>query len=194
MPATTTVEQTGVKSVPIRNSGGYQKERVTVMLACTAMGEKLKPWVFFKRKTVPNGDFPNDVVVGVQENGWTTAENVIEWLDKAVAPFIKPKFGVQGRSGLLILDSHRGHLTKEVKKKFAEYNIVPAVIPAGCTAKVQPIDVAINKSFKALVRQQYQNWFEQEGMNALTAAGEHHSVFTSHDFQCLPCRNISSSV
>ncbi|CAI7776503.1 unnamed protein product [Closterium sp. NIES-53] len=42
MPATTTVEQTGVKSVPIR-SGGYQKERVTVMLACTAMGEKLKP-------------------------------------------------------------------------------------------------------------------------------------------------------
>ncbi|CAI7730058.1 unnamed protein product, partial [Closterium sp. NIES-54] len=58
MPATTTVEQTGVRSVPIR-SGGYQKERVTVMLACTATGEKLKPLVFFKRKTLPKGDFPN---------------------------------------------------------------------------------------------------------------------------------------
>ncbi|CAI7872697.1 unnamed protein product, partial [Closterium sp. NIES-54] len=58
MPATTTVEQTGVKSVPIR-SAGYQKEGVTVMLACTATGEKLKPWVFFKRKTLPKGDFPN---------------------------------------------------------------------------------------------------------------------------------------
>ncbi|CAI7920192.1 unnamed protein product, partial [Closterium sp. NIES-54] len=57
MPATTIVDQTGVRSVPIR-SAGYQKERVTVMLACTADGVKLKPWVFFKRKTVPKGDFP----------------------------------------------------------------------------------------------------------------------------------------
>ncbi|CAI7849943.1 unnamed protein product, partial [Closterium sp. NIES-53] len=56
MPATTTVEETGVRSVPIR-SAGYQKQRVTVMLACTADGRKLKPWVFFKRKTLPKGDF-----------------------------------------------------------------------------------------------------------------------------------------
>ncbi|CAI7928462.1 unnamed protein product [Closterium sp. NIES-54] len=56
MPATTTVDQTGVRSVPIR-SAGYQKERVTVMLACTADGMKLKPWVLFKRKTVPKGVF-----------------------------------------------------------------------------------------------------------------------------------------
>ncbi|CAI7821078.1 unnamed protein product [Closterium sp. NIES-53] len=184
MPATTTVEQTGVKSVPICSSG-YQKERVTVMLACTTTGEKLKSWVFFKRKTVPKGDFPNNkdvdvlcvrlvfastplksvpffanVVVGVLENGWMAAENVIECLDKAVAPLIKPKFGVQGRSALLVLDSYRGHLMKEVKKKFTEYNIVSAVIPTGCTAEVQPLDVAINKIFKASVRQQYQNWFE----------------------------------
>ncbi|CAI7769270.1 unnamed protein product [Closterium sp. NIES-54] len=58
MPATTTVDQTGVRSVPIR-SAGYQKERVTVMLACTADGMKLRPWVFFKRKTVPKGVFPS---------------------------------------------------------------------------------------------------------------------------------------
>ncbi|CAI7842823.1 unnamed protein product, partial [Closterium sp. NIES-54] len=42
MPAERTVE-VGIRSVPIR-CGGYQKERVTVMLACTASGEKLKPW------------------------------------------------------------------------------------------------------------------------------------------------------
>ncbi|CAI7809905.1 unnamed protein product [Closterium sp. NIES-54] len=129
MPATTTVEQTGVKSVPICGAG-YQKERVTVMLACTATGEKLKPWVFFKRKTLPKGDFPN------------------------------------------VLDSYRGHLTKEVKARFAALNNVPAVILAGCTADVQPLDVLVNKSFKASVRQQYQSWFEADGMNILTPAGE----------------------
>ncbi|CAI7843731.1 unnamed protein product, partial [Closterium sp. NIES-53] len=170
MPATTTVEQTGVKSVPIR-SAGYQKERVTVMLACTATGEKLKVWVFFKRKTLPKGDFPNDVVVGCQANGWMEATGVIQWLDEGVVLFLKPKFGVQSRSAMLVLDSYRGHLTKDVKARFAALNIVPAVIPAGCVADVQPLDVSVNKSFKASVRQQYQSWFEADGMNILTRAG-----------------------
>ncbi|CAI7742594.1 unnamed protein product [Closterium sp. NIES-54] len=122
MPATTTVEETGVKSVPIR-SAGYQKERVTVMLACTATGEKLKPWVFFKRKTLPKGDFPNDVVVGCQANGWMEATGVIQWLDEGVVPFLKPKFGMQSWSAVLVLDSYRGHLTKEVKARFAALNM-----------------------------------------------------------------------
>ncbi|CAI7800403.1 unnamed protein product [Closterium sp. NIES-54] len=141
MPATTTVEQTGVKSVPIC-SAGYQKERVTVMLACTATGEKLKPWVFFKRKTLPKGDFSN-------ANGRMEATGVIQWLDEGVVPFPKPKFGVQSRSAMLVLDSYHGHLTKEVKARFTALNLVPAVILAGSTPDVQPIDVSVNKSFKA---------------------------------------------
>ncbi|CAI7820428.1 unnamed protein product [Closterium sp. NIES-54] len=49
---------------------------------------------------------------------------------------------------MLVLDSYRGHLIKEVNARFAALNIVPAVIPAGCTADVQPLDVSVNKSFK----------------------------------------------
>ncbi|CAI7794510.1 unnamed protein product, partial [Closterium sp. NIES-54] len=77
------------------------------------------------------------------------ATGAIQWLDEGVVPFLKPKFGVQSRSAMLVLDSYRGHLTKEVKARFAALNIVPAVIPAGCTADVQPLDVSVNKSFKA---------------------------------------------
>ncbi|CAI7933670.1 unnamed protein product [Closterium sp. NIES-54] len=96
----------------------------------------------------------SDVVVGCQANGWMEATGVIQWLDEGVVPFLKPKFGVQSRSAMLVLDSYRGHLTKEVKARFAVLNIVPTVIPAGCTADVQPLDVSVNKSFKACVRQQ----------------------------------------
>ncbi|CAI7849515.1 unnamed protein product, partial [Closterium sp. NIES-53] len=92
MPSERTVEEVGSRSVPVR-SGGYQKERVTVMLACTASGEKLKPWVFFKRKTVPKGDFPSGIHVGVHPNEWMDADRIIEWLDGAVKPYINPKFG-----------------------------------------------------------------------------------------------------
>ncbi|CAI7831875.1 unnamed protein product [Closterium sp. NIES-54] len=148
MPATTTVDQTGVRSVPIR-SAGYQKEHVTVMLACTADRMKLKPWVFFKRKTVPKGVFPPDVVVACHDNGWMDANGVIRWLEECVKPFLKPGFGRHARSSMVVLDSYRGHLTEGVKEKFRELNCVPAIIPSGCTAEIQPLDVCINKSFKA---------------------------------------------
>ncbi|CAI7832508.1 unnamed protein product, partial [Closterium sp. NIES-53] len=53
MPAKRTIEHRSARSVPIRTAG-YQKTRLTVMLACTASGEKLRPWVWFKMKNVPN--------------------------------------------------------------------------------------------------------------------------------------------
>ncbi|CAI7818922.1 unnamed protein product [Closterium sp. NIES-54] len=166
MPATTTVEETGVRSVPIR-SAGYQKQRETVMLACTADGRKLKLWVFFKRKTLPKGDFPADVAVACHENGWMDSPGVVRWLEECVKPFLKPRFGRHAKSSMLVLDSYRGHLTEEVKEKLREMNCKPAIIPSGCTAEVQPLDVCINKSFKASVRQQYQRWFEAEGQEQL---------------------------
>ncbi|CAI7878451.1 unnamed protein product [Closterium sp. NIES-53] len=169
MPATTTVEETGVRSVPIR-SAGYQKQRVTVMLACMVDGRKLKPWVFFKRNTLLKGDFPADVAMACYENGWMDSPGVVRWLEEGVKPFLKPRFGRHAKSSMLVLDSYRGHLTEEVKEKLHEMKCVPAIIPSGCTAEVQPLNVYINKSFKASVRQQYQRWFEAEGQEQLTTA------------------------
>ncbi|CAI7756688.1 unnamed protein product, partial [Closterium sp. NIES-53] len=109
--------------------------------------------------------------VGVHPNGWMDADSVIEWLDGAVKLYINPKLGVHPRKALLVLDSYRGHLTPEVKNKFGKLNLVPAVIPAGCTSEIQPLDVAVNRSFKAAVRQLYQEWFEREGVDTLTKKG-----------------------
>ncbi|CAI7902752.1 unnamed protein product [Closterium sp. NIES-54] len=111
------------------------------------------------------------------------ATGVIQWLDEGVVPFLKQKFGVQSRSTMLVLDSYRGHLTKEVKARFAALKIVPAVIPAGCTADVQPLDVSVNKSFKASVRQQYQSLIEADDMNILTPASPGHEVEVDDDIQ-----------
>ncbi|CAI7898758.1 unnamed protein product [Closterium sp. NIES-53] len=57
MSAEKTIEHRGARSVPIRTVG-YEKTRLTVMLACTASGEKLRPWVWFKLKNVPNCEIP----------------------------------------------------------------------------------------------------------------------------------------
>ncbi|CAI7782463.1 unnamed protein product, partial [Closterium sp. NIES-54] len=152
MPATTTVEETGVRSVPIRSAEAESDRDVGVH-----GGRKEAEAV--------------DVAVACHENGWMDSPGVVRWLEEGVKPFLKPRFGRHAKSSMLVLDSYCGHLTEEVKEKLCEMNCVPAIIPSGCKAEVQPPDVCINKSFKVSVRQQYQRWFEAEGQEQLTAAG-----------------------
>ena len=49
---------------------------------------------------------------------------------------------------MLVLDSFRDHTVNSVRN---QKNTNIAVIPGGCTSKLQPLDVAINKSFKSKV-------------------------------------------
>ena len=51
----------GVSTASIRTTG-HEKSHFTVMLACTADGGKLPPYVIFKRKTLPKGmQFPRGI-------------------------------------------------------------------------------------------------------------------------------------
>lgn len=52
IPYTTTVATKGDRSISIKTTGN-EKNRFTVMLACTANGGKLPPYVTFTRKTLP---------------------------------------------------------------------------------------------------------------------------------------------
>lgn len=54
MPSNTTVEHKDVRTVHVRTTG-VEKQRCTVMLAVTADGQKLPPYVSFKQKTLPKG-------------------------------------------------------------------------------------------------------------------------------------------
>ncbi|CAI7878564.1 unnamed protein product [Closterium sp. NIES-54] len=121
MPAERTLEMKGALTVHVR-SAGYEKERVTVMLAVTASGLKLPPYVVFKRKTIP----------------------------KVMVPFPKPLRESTGRrrEALVVLDSYRGHLTEAVGQTMRMFRLSRAVIPGGCTPLVQPLDVSINRVFK----------------------------------------------
>ena len=54
------------------------------------------------------------------------------------------------KRGMLVLDSFRGHLTKEVKDVIAKCNIDLVVIPGGMTSQLQAMYVVVNKQFKTL--------------------------------------------
>ena len=56
-----------------------------------------------------------------------------------------------GPRSLLVWDSFRGHLTDAVSKELEKLHIYSIVIPGGCTPKVQPLDVSLNKPFKGIL-------------------------------------------
>lgn len=56
MPGESTVNKAGEKTVHVRTAGA-EKQRCTIMLGITADGNKLPPFVIFKRKTVPKKSF-----------------------------------------------------------------------------------------------------------------------------------------
>ena len=94
---------------------------------------------------MPRELFPQGVYIRVNKKGWCNEEEMLWWIENVWTQ--RNKLG--NPRSLLVLDSFRGHLVNSVKNRFKEKQTNLAVIPGGLTCKLQPLDVAINKSFKA---------------------------------------------
>jgi hypothetical protein len=79
MPKFTTVNSAGERTVQIRTTGA-EKQRCAAMLAITAGGQKLPPYVVFKCKMIAKEKFPQGIIVWVQESGWMTEDLVDDWI------------------------------------------------------------------------------------------------------------------
>ena len=71
----------------------------------------------------------------------------------------------------LCLDSFRAHLTGSVISEFCSQRINKAVIPSSCTSILQPLDVSLNKPFKAIFRSLWQQYILDETEKAESSSG-----------------------
>lgn len=165
MPSATTVAERGAKQVKLLSTGS-EHSRFTVMLACTADGRKLPPFVIFKRKTLPKEAFPRDIVVRVNEKGYMDEALMVDWVrtvwDRRPGALLRCR-------NMLVLDAFRGHLTASVKQALRDGRTDLVVIPGGMTSTLQPLDVVLNKPFKDRVREFYNEWMS--GDNPRTPTG-----------------------
>jgi hypothetical protein len=165
LPYSTTLDHCGTSTVNIRTTG-HEKTNFTVILTCMADGTKLPAVCIFKLKNVPREAFPRGIYIRVNEKGWCNEQEMLWWVENVW----KQRNALANPRSLLVLDSFRGHLVDSVKNRFNEKQTNIAVIPGGLTGKLQPLDVAINKSFKAKLRQYYNEWMNFE-VHELTPAG-----------------------
>lgn len=146
LPTSRTVELKGAKEVSVATTG-HEKSNFTIMLTVTADGAKLPPLVIFKRKTIPKGNFPKNIVVFANEKGWVNA-SVMNRKSLVKKEEFRPK-------SLLIYDACPAHRVEGVKKLVKRHSIL-AMIPGGLTKKFQPLDLSVNKSFKSKMRNKWE--------------------------------------
>ncbi|KAG8238595.1 hypothetical protein J437_LFUL014623 [Ladona fulva] len=115
-----------------QRSAGYEKSSITVMIAVTADGQKLRPYVILKRKTMPKEKLCPGIVFQVQEKGWMTEELVLNWLNVIWG---KRPGSLRNSRSMLVLDAFRGHLTTGVKEKIEALNYDLVIIPGGMTSQ-----------------------------------------------------------
>ncbi|KAL1470208.1 hypothetical protein MTO96_040572 [Rhipicephalus appendiculatus] len=174
IPMGRTVAQKGEKSVLLRTTG-HEKSHFTVVLACCADGTKLPPMLVFKRKTLPNDSFPSGVIIQANEKGWMDESMMTVWLEKCFVKRPDGFFHVKKR--LLVMDSMRAHITDATLKRVKAVNCTPTVIPGGMTKLLQPLDISVNRSFKAVLRHLWESWMT-DGDHSFTATGRmRHATF-----------------
>ena len=146
LSSNSTIDHKGIKTVNIRTMG-HEVSSFTVILACMTDGTKLLAVCIFKLKNILKEKFLYGIHIRANEKGWVNEQEMLWWIETVWTS--RNPFG-NSRS-MLVLDSFHGHIVDSVKNRLVEKNTNIAVIPDGYTSKLQPLDVAINKSFKSKV-------------------------------------------
>ena len=103
---------------------------------------------------------------------------MVVYLQKIWKPYVNrvaEEVGLTDTASLLVLDSFKAHTTDAVQNTLEEINTKAPVIPGGCTSKVQPLDVCVNKPFKQLLKASWAQYLKravsstQDGTKVKTA-------------------------
>ena len=95
--------------------------------------------------------FPPDWRIAVTENGWTTNERGLEWIQH-FNHHISSR--TKGTYRLLVLDGHESHHSVEFELYAKENNIVTLCMPAHSSHRLQPLDVGCFGPLKAAYSRQ----------------------------------------
>ena len=138
--------------------------RMTVSLAVSADGDKLKPMVIFKgqpdgriaTRELPDFETNDELLLCCQPNAWQDERNMRRWIDEILVPYLQER--AEGVPVFLFLDQFEVHKSQRTRERLEELGIHLQLIPAGCTGLVQPVDVSIGKPFKGRVRKHWFDW------------------------------------
>ena len=85
------------------------------------------------------------------------------WDDEVLAPYVTT--APESVHPLLFLDSYRCHMMESVVSCIQDLGVEVKHIPGGCTGKCQPVDVGIGKPLKNRIKNSWEDWMMEEGID-----------------------------
>uniref|UniRef100_A0A8C9QKD5 Pogo transposable element with ZNF domain n=1 Tax=Spermophilus dauricus TaxID=99837 RepID=A0A8C9QKD5_SPEDA len=133
-----------------------------VVLAILADGTVLPTLVFYRGQIAQPAKVPDSILLEAKEGGYSDDEIMELWSSRVW----QKHTACQRSKGMLVMDCHRTHLSEEVLAMLSASSTLPAVVPAGCSSKIQPLDVCIKRTVKNFL---HKKWKEQAREMADTA-------------------------
>ncbi|XP_051712040.2 pogo transposable element with ZNF domain isoform X10 [Oryctolagus cuniculus] len=133
-----------------------------VVLAILADGTVLPTLVFYRGQMDQPANVPDSILLEAKESGYSDDEIMELWSTRVW----QKHTACQRSKGMLVMDCHRTHLSEEVLAMLSASSTLPAVVPAGCSSKIQPLDVCIKRTVKNFL---HKKWKEQAREMADTA-------------------------
>ena len=66
------------------------------------------------------------------------------------------------QAALAIFDHFKGQMTTRIMDLLESNNIQCVMVPPGCTDRLQPLDVSVNRAAKAFLKAEFQKWYTVE--------------------------------
>ncbi|NWS87934.1 POGZ protein, partial [Toxostoma redivivum] len=130
-----------------------------LVLSALADGNVLPALVISRGQHPPPHSIPDSVLLESKENGYGDDEIMELWAERVWRKHTECRGGAA--KGMLLLDCHRTHLSEEVLAVLSSAGTLPAVIPAGCSSKTQPLDVCIKRSLKDFLQKKWKERAEE---------------------------------
>ena len=143
------------------------KSSVSLMMAATADGALLPPYVVYKAQHLYDTwtkHGPPGARFNRTASGWFDAVVFEDWIKTIIIPYLKDKEGKK----CLIGDNLSSHLSIETIKLCHKENISFVFLPANSTHLTQPLDVAFFRPMKIAWRNVVLKWKKTDGKSQAT--------------------------
>lgn len=144
---------------PATKSVGQIKDNLTVALAVSYTGIKLPAFIIFPDKGIKK------LKINVPENirkyhrpegSYMDRKAMGEWINKVINPYSRKL--APNKKGLLLLDNFSGHLSPELQQAIEKFNYEVETLPPNSTKHLQPLDISVNRAFKAHISHKWEDF------------------------------------
>ncbi|CAB3246499.1 unnamed protein product [Arctia plantaginis] len=138
------------------------KSSIYIMMAGTAAGELLPPYVIYKANNIYDTwttGRPKGTRFNRTASGWIDGSTFEDYIKSIIIPFFKDKSG----NKVMIGDNLSSHLSIEVIRMCEQHNISFIFLPANSTHLTQPLDIAFFRPMKIAWRIILLKWKKTDG-------------------------------